>query len=266
MHGACAMVVPVVRSGDGAPAVLKLSWPHPEASAVAGRRCRRQRRRVPRHLGRDRGGVPAPGWLSHRRPAVAFDAMREVSDAFLLSVAGISATLVGLFLVGVFFYIETGPRRGDTQRDAFVRYLRAGTRITLIVFAIPVGLSLALVAMELPYARVLFGVLCILLLAANVDSARRVRGVERVTGSTTMLAMEVVTSMLAVALVITPWVLGGLRPTREDLTWAIVLAFAAGLLSIAATVLSAFDVVRAAPEPEPHVRRPTRSRAARTRR
>jgi hypothetical protein len=52
---------------------------------------------------------------------------------------------------------------------------------------------------------------------------------------------EVVTSVLALALVALPWVLGGLRPTREDLTLAIILAFAAGLLSIGATVMSAFD-------------------------
>ncbi|MGH8775869.1 MAG: hypothetical protein ACRDWI_12080 [Jiangellaceae bacterium] len=171
--------------------------------------------------------------------------MRQVSDAFLLTMAEVSATLIGLFLVGVFFYIETGPRRGDTSREIFVRYLRSGTRITLIVFSIPVGLSLALVAMELSYARVVFAVLSLLLVAANVDSARRVRGVATVTGSTTLLAMEVVTSMLVVALVVTPWALGGLHPTREDLTWAILLAFAAGILSISGTVLSAFDLARA---------------------
>jgi hypothetical protein len=170
--------------------------------------------------------------------------MRQVSDAFLLSMAEVSATLIGLFLVGVFFYIETDRRRADEPRDVFERYLRSGTRITLIVFSIPVGLSLALVAMELVYARVLFALLALLLLAANVDSVRRVRGVEKVTGSTTMLAMEVATSILAVALIVTPWVLGGFHPTREDLTWAIMLAFAAGILSIGATVLSAFDLAR----------------------
>jgi hypothetical protein len=39
--------------------------------------------------------------------------MREVSDAFLLNVAEVSATLIGLFLIGVFFYVETGFRRLD---------------------------------------------------------------------------------------------------------------------------------------------------------
>jgi hypothetical protein len=39
--------------------------------------------------------------------------MREVSDAFLLQVAEISATLIGLFLVGLFFYIETSRGRSS---------------------------------------------------------------------------------------------------------------------------------------------------------
>jgi hypothetical protein len=170
--------------------------------------------------------------------------MRQVSDAFLLNMAEVSATLIGLFLVGVFFYVETGLSRWDRARAAFEPYLRAGTRITLIVFAIPLGLSLALVALELFWARLLFVVLSLLLVAANIDSAVRVRGVAKVAGSMALLVNEVVTSVLALALVALPWVLGGLRPTREDLTLAIILAFAAGLLSIGATVMSAFDIAR----------------------
>jgi hypothetical protein len=170
--------------------------------------------------------------------------MREVSDAFLLNMAEVSATLIGLFLVGVFFYVETGLRRADQARKVFEPYLRAGTRITLIVFAIPLGLSLTLVALETFWARVLFALLSLVLLAANVDSALRIRGVARVTGSTALLVNEVVGSVVVVLLVVMPWVLGGLRPTREDLTWAILLSFAAGFLSISATVMSAFDIAR----------------------
>ena len=38
-------------------------------------------------------------------------AMRQVSDAFLLNMAEVSGTLIGLFLVGVFFYVDSGFRR-----------------------------------------------------------------------------------------------------------------------------------------------------------
>ena len=170
--------------------------------------------------------------------------MRQVSDAFLLNMAEVSATLIGLFLVGVFFYVDTGLRRVDRARAAFEPYLRAGTRVTLVVFTIPLGLSLALVALDQVWARLLFLLLSLLLVGAGVDSAVRVRGVRKVTGSTALLVNEVVTSLLALVLVVLPWALGGLRPTREDLTLAIILSFAAGFLSIGATVMSAFDVAR----------------------
>jgi hypothetical protein len=166
--------------------------------------------------------------------------MRQVSDAFLLNMAEISATLIGLFLVGVFFYVEGGLRRWKQAREVAEPYLRAGTRITLIVFSIPLGLSLTLVALEEIWARMLFVVLSLLLLVANVDTAIRIRGLAKVTGSTALVVNEVVTDVIALVIVVTPWALGGLHPTREDLTWAILLAFAAGFLIIGATVMSTF--------------------------
>jgi aminoglycoside 2'-N-acetyltransferase I len=171
--------------------------------------------------------------------------MRHVSDAFLLNMAEVSASLVGLFLVGVFFYVETGFHRLTRSRDAFEQYLRSGTRITLIVFTIPIGVSMGLVVLELVWARSLFLVLSLLLVAANVDTAIRIRGVAGATRSKGLLLNEIVTTVLTIVAVVVPWVLGGFRPSREDLTWAVLLAFAAGFLSIGATVMSAFDVARA---------------------
>ena len=55
--------------------------------------------------------------------------MKPVSDAFLLNMAEVSATLIGLFLVGVFFYVETGFRRLEPDaRAAMEPYMRSGTR------------------------------------------------------------------------------------------------------------------------------------------
>jgi hypothetical protein len=167
--------------------------------------------------------------------------MRQISDAFLLTLAEVSASLVGLFLVGIFFYVESGLRQSH-GRAAFQQYLRAGTRITLIVYAIPIGLSFALVALEPVWVRLLFVVLSVLLVAANVDSVARVRGVTGATRSRALLLNEVVTTIMTVTLIVLPWALGGLQPSRGDFVWSILLAFAAGFLSIAATVISAFDV------------------------
>ena len=170
--------------------------------------------------------------------------VRTVSDAFLLNMAEVSATLIGLFFVGIFFYIESGLRRLEHVRAIVEPYLRAGTRITLIVFAIPLGLSLSLVALDLVWSRILFAVLCVTLIAANVDSLVRVGGVSRASGSPGFLVMELVTTALAALLIVVPWARGGLHPTREDLLWAILLSFVAGFLSIVATVMSVFDISR----------------------
>jgi hypothetical protein len=170
--------------------------------------------------------------------------VRAVSNGFLLNMAEVSGSLIGLFLVGVFFYIETGFRRAGPARAAVEPYLRAGTRITLIVFAIPLGVSLTLVVLELAWSRALFLVLSLMLLAANIDTVRRIGESTRVTRSWGLLVNEIVTTVLSLTLIVLPWILGGLHPDREDLTWAILIAFAAGFLSICATVLSAFDMAR----------------------
>jgi hypothetical protein len=168
--------------------------------------------------------------------------MREVSDAFLLNMAEVSAALIGLFMVGVFFFVDTGFRRLDQARGIVEPYFRASTRIVLVLYALPLGLLLSLVVLEPVWSRVLFALLSLMLLAANLDTAARIRAVTRATGSTALLVNELVGSAAVVAIVALPWVLGGLHPSREDLTWAILLAFAAGFASISALVLFVLDL------------------------
>jgi uncharacterized membrane protein len=170
--------------------------------------------------------------------------MREVSDEFLLNMAEVSAALIGLFMVGVFFFADTGFRRLHQARGIVEPYFRASTRIVLVVYALPLGLSLSLVVLQLSWSRVLVALLSLLLLAANLDTAARIRAVARATGSTALLVNELVGTAAVVAIVALPWVLGGLHPTREDLTWTILLAFAAGFASISALVLFVLDLAR----------------------
>lgn len=168
--------------------------------------------------------------------------MRHVTDAFLLNVAEVSATLIGLFLVGVFFYVETGYQRlGRTARAAFEPYFRSGTRIVLILYALPLGLSLGLVVLDPIWNTLLFAILSVMLVAANVDSFVRVWGAVRAAGSSILLVNELLGSAAVLTVVVVPWALGGSDPSREDLTWAILVSFAAGFLSVSALVLSVFD-------------------------
>lgn len=174
--------------------------------------------------------------------------MRHVSDGFLLQLAEISAGLIGLFLVGVFFYVERRDGRSDPAVD---RYFRASARIVLVLYAIPIGLSLSLVALTPVASRLVFVALSAALVAANVDSATHVRTVAGLTGSRLLPITELVGTVLVAATIALPWLLGGLHPGRRDLTWAILLAFATGFLSVYAIVLTTFDLPRPTPTSAP---------------
>jgi hypothetical protein len=169
--------------------------------------------------------------------------VREVSDFFLLTMAEVSGGLLGLFVVGVLFFAETGFRRLEGPGTAVIEeYFRASTRIVLLLFTIPLGLSITLVVLEPGWSAALFAVLSVALVAANVDTARQIRAVQRQSGSRLLLANEVAGSAAVALLVALPWVLGGIDPSREDLTWAILLSFGAAVASVFVLVLSVFDL------------------------
>lgn len=170
--------------------------------------------------------------------------MRQVSDSFLLNMAEVSGALVGLFLVGIFFFLEASGGRLDKSREVLEPYLRASTRIVLVLFAISLLLSLTLVVLEPVWNKLLFALLSLMLIAANLDTAIRIRAVARVSRSTALLVNEIVGTAVVLVIVVIPWILGGLHPTREDLTWAILLSFTAAFLSVCTLMVSAFDISR----------------------
>jgi hypothetical protein len=73
--------------------------------------------------------------------------MREIADDFLLGVAEVSASLLGLFFVGIFLYVQTVlGRERDRLVDAL--YIRSSAQVVIALSAISIGLSLSLVALE----------------------------------------------------------------------------------------------------------------------
>jgi hypothetical protein len=173
--------------------------------------------------------------------------MRDISDAFLLNMAEVSASLVGLFLVGIFVFLETGLLRGGpgaAQRP----YIRSSAQIVIVAYGMCIGLSVSLVALDLIWSRVLLIVLSVLLVAANVESARGVRRIPRTAASPALITTEILGTIATILGVTLPWILGGLEPSREDLTWSILVSFAIGFVSIWAMVLTAFEI--SAPTPE----------------
>lgn len=174
--------------------------------------------------------------------------MPPATHSLLLHIAEISATLIGLFLVGVFFYIDSEVRRAHASRVEVDAYMRAGTRIVLILYAIPLTVALALAGLNLIWARLLFAALSIVLVAANVDTARRIRTVGRQTSSLALVANEAVSTLGVIVLVALPWLLGGIRPDTEQLVPSLLLSLGAGFLSTCALVMSVFDLRRGVPE------------------
>jgi len=92
---------------------------------------------------------------------------------------------------------------------------------------------------------VLFLLLCVVLVAANVDTAKGVRDVREMTESSTLYLNEIAGTVGVVFLVALPWILGGLDPSREDLAWSILISFATAFVSVLALVMSVFDVAKA---------------------
>lgn len=81
--------------------------------------------------------------------------MRVGEGDFLLGLAGVSATLLGTFIVGVFFYIESGLHRRLSGSIAAHRYLRSGMRWVFAAYSLPLLVALTnaavVVAVVLPW-------------------------------------------------------------------------------------------------------------------
>lgn len=168
--------------------------------------------------------------------------MDPVSENFLLLVAEVSAALIGLFLVGMIFYIQTGFGQLERSRVVVEPYFRASTRIVLILYSIPLVLSLTLVALPILWSQLLFLTLIVGLVAANISTAVGVRPVMRVTGNRTLFINEIVGTAGVALMVILPLATGGLRPSREDLVPSMLISLGIAFLSTCVLVLTLFDI------------------------
>ena len=63
-------------------------------------------------------------------------------------------------------------------------------------------------------------------------------------GSSSFPLNEVAGTVGVLALLLIPWLLGGLHPSREDFTWAILLSLLVGFFSTSTVLLSVFDIIR----------------------
>lgn len=170
--------------------------------------------------------------------------MDPVPDSFLLALAELSAGLTGLFLVGMIFYIQQGYKSNERSRAVMEPYFRAATAITLIAYAIPMTVSLTLIALPIVWSRVLLLLLVVLLVLTNISTVATVKAVRREVGLPLLTMVEVVGTGVVALMIVFPLASGGLRPDQEDLVPTLLLSLGIAFLGTVALVLTLFDIAR----------------------
>lgn len=168
--------------------------------------------------------------------------MRAISDSFLLTTASIAATLLGLLLLGVFYYVETGLRRAAAVAPRGGPFLQATTKLTILLYSLVLGVALGLVVLEVFWFTVMYVLLGLALMRTLVSWTRRYRELRRVIPvprESPWLMWPAVVGALVL-----PWAVGGWQPAREAMAWTLLLAGGLALASTAGLVLTSFDLAR----------------------
>ncbi len=95
--------------------------------------------------------------------------VEAVSEDFLLALATIAATLIGLLMLGGFFYLETGISRVASFEGHALPFLRTTIKFTVTLYVFALGSSLGLAVLDPTWMRVLFAALAVLVVGALVD-------------------------------------------------------------------------------------------------
>ena len=174
--------------------------------------------------------------------------MLMTAHELLLGIAGIAATLIGTFIVGVFFYIDTDLHRRLMESDAADRYLRSGVQWVFVVYALPLFVPLALAAFEPGWGAATFIALSVVLLLATAESARRILKNGGMGVARAMAINQWASSLAVIVLVALPWVIGGWTPPAAAFIPSTLLALLIGFTSTVALIMTQFDATAAMAE------------------
>lgn len=166
--------------------------------------------------------------------------MGPISDGFLLTTAQIAATLIGLLLVGGFFYVETGLRRTRTMGQEAWPFVRATTKLTLLLYSLVLGISLGLVVLSPVWFALLYALLAAALVKVLVEWTVRYRDLRKIV-PVPRDSPWITWPVMAVTLAL-PWVLDGWNPRREAMVWTVFLAGGLAVWSTASMLLTSFDL------------------------
>jgi hypothetical protein len=168
--------------------------------------------------------------------------MNPVSEGFLLTTAQIAATLIGLLLVGVLFFAETGLRRLGAQDLHAMPYLRAGVRWVLVVYSMVLGVSLALIAFEPIWAALVFALFGLAVIAALVSQTQRTLELARARPDWMQAWSAWLPWPPTFIILALPWILGGLTPGAEAFVITLLLGGAMAFISTASLVLLTLEL------------------------
>lgn len=167
--------------------------------------------------------------------------MTNVSDGFLLALSEVVATLMGFLLLGAFFYIERG--RGSLPKelwDKLAPALRAVMRWVLFLYAFALALSLGLVVLNPLSTRILFVVGGLVLVTSVIDLTHHYRIVKAVV-RLPKRESAILAWLFTAAILLPPWIWGGLEPNRFEMAVAVLVAVVVAFLVTLDFLLSPFE-------------------------
>ncbi len=167
--------------------------------------------------------------------------MPNADNDFLLGLAGVSGTMLGTFIVGVFFYIDSEMHRRLAASEAADRYFRSSIRWVFTAYSIPLLVPLALASLDALWGALSFIALGILLVAMTVETARRILARGGAGSSRSLVVNEWASSLGIVIAMVLPSTLGGWVPAPDDFVPSLLILLACGFASTAALVMTQFD-------------------------
>jgi hypothetical protein len=167
--------------------------------------------------------------------------MQDVGQDFLLALAGVAATLLGTFIVGAVFYIDSDLHRRLAASAAADEYWRSGMRWIFTAYSIPLLVALALASLQPVWAAATFVVLVGILIAMTFDTGRRILRRGGSGSSRTLKMNEWITTVVVLVSAVLPWFLGGWVPAPKSFVPSLLLILAAGFASTAALIMAEFD-------------------------
>ena len=167
--------------------------------------------------------------------------MQEVDQAFLLAFAGVAGTLLGTFVVGVFFYIDSEMHMRLEVSEAADRYQRSSIRWVFTAYSVALFVPLVFAALHSRWGALAFGLFGVVLLAMTVDCVRRLLAKGASGSSRALVANQWLSSVVLVSALILPWALDGWAPSPGAFVPSLLLLLATGFTSTAALIMAQFD-------------------------